>query len=94
MPPVSKGAQSMGNETIVWLHPTRGFGFIKPDVGDQDVYVHAKIFRECGVTIPLEGQRLSFEVGEHNGRRRRAVNLQIINEALPRRSVPTWQPTR
>ena len=67
----------MATGTLVWLHPTRGFGFIKPDAGEHDFYVHAAIFRECGVTMPLPGQRVIFEVGEHKGRRA-AINLQVV----------------
>jgi CspA family cold shock protein len=63
--------------TVIWLHPTRGFGFIKPDYGDSDFYVHAQIFRECGIAVPLNGQRIRFEVGEYKGRRA-AVNIKMI----------------
>jgi CspA family cold shock protein len=61
--------------TVKWLHPTKGFGFIKPDVGESDVYVHAELFRACGLAVPLVGQRICFEVGEHKGRPA-AVNLR------------------
>jgi CspA family cold shock protein len=66
--------------TVTWLHPTKGFGFIKPDVGESDIYVHAELFRTCGLAIPLVGQRISFELGHHKGRPA-AVNLRTGNLA-------------
>jgi CspA family cold shock protein len=68
----------MERGTVVWLHPTRGFGFIKPDFGEVDLYVHVQIFRQCGLTVPLQGQRVIFEVGQHKGRRA-AVKLKTIS---------------
>ena len=55
----------------------RGFGFIKPDGGQQDVFVHAKAF-PLDVT-PVEGDRVSFEVVVDSTRNRpQAVNVRPI----------------
>ena len=63
--------------TVIWLHPTGGFGFIKPDVSDSNLYVHTMRFVGDSVTAPRPGQRVTFELDDHQGKPT-AVNLQTI----------------
>lgn len=47
--------------TVKWFNPTKGFGFIHPDEGDKDVFVHQSALTKAGMRDLQEGQRISFE---------------------------------
>ena len=70
-------ALAMRTGTVEWFHENRGFGFIRPDLEERDVFVHAADIRQSGMRTLTKGQRIRFDIGEHNGRRA-AVNLQLI----------------
>ena len=48
--------------TVKWFNPTKGFGFIQPDDGGADVFVHISAVERAGMTSLQEGQKVSFEV--------------------------------
>jgi CspA family cold shock protein len=51
--------------SVRWFDPERGFGFLAPDDGSADVFVHAsEIVGDAGVRLLREGQAVEFEVGE------------------------------
>lgn len=47
--------------TVKWFNPTKGFGFIAPEDGSQDVFVHISAVERSGLGSLNEGQRVSFE---------------------------------
>ena len=51
----------MATGTVKWFNKTKGFGFIVPDQGDKDVFVHITAVLESGLQELTEGQRVSFE---------------------------------
>ena len=51
----------MATGTVKWFNKTKGFGFITPDDGDKDVFVHITAVVESGLTELVEGQKVSFE---------------------------------
>ena len=51
----------MATGTVKWFNKTKGFGFIIPDDGDKDVFVHITAVVESGLTELVEGQKVSFE---------------------------------
>ena len=54
---------------VTWFNPTRGYGFIAPESGGKDVFVHVSAVQPAGLRRLNEGQRLMFEVeGQQNGR--------------------------
>ncbi|HTJ01541.1 MAG TPA: cold-shock protein [Methylovirgula sp.] len=63
--------------TVKFFNATKGFGFIQPDNGDPDVFVHISAVERAGMRTIVEGQKLSFEVvkNERNGKVA-AENLQ------------------
>jgi CspA family cold shock protein len=63
--------------TVVWFHESRGYGFIRSDAGGKDLFFHMDEVRKAGMVAPVQGQRLSFDIGEHQ-QRRAAVNLRSI----------------
>ena len=54
--------------TVKWFNPAKGFGFIVPDGGGKDVFVHISSVERAGMQVLSEGQRVSFEVGTERGK--------------------------
>lgn len=52
----------MQTGTVKFFNATRGFGFIQPDEGGADVFVHATAVERAGLNAIVEGQKLNFEV--------------------------------
>ncbi|MEQ8699704.1 MAG: cold-shock protein [Bauldia litoralis] len=65
----------MTTGTVKFFNATRGFGFISPDDGSKDVFVHVTAVEQAGMTSIAEGQKLSFTV-QNDARGPKAVNLQ------------------
>lgn len=65
--------------TVKWFNPTKGFGFIVPDDGGNDVFVHISAVEKAGWKTLNEGQKLSFELQENRGKQA-AANLQAAEE--------------
>lgn len=47
---------------VKWFNPTKGFGFIQPDDGGNDVFVHISAVERAGMSTLQEGQKVSFEM--------------------------------
>ena len=67
----------MTTGTVKWFNATKGFGFIQPDSGDNDVFVHISAVEAAGLNHLAEGQKVSYEVEENRGKFS-AVNLQVV----------------
>jgi cold shock protein len=67
--------QSMSIGTVKFFNSTKGFGFIAPDGGGKDVFVHATAVETAGMRSLEEGQRVSFDV-QPDARGSKAVNLK------------------
>ncbi len=52
----------MTTGTVKWFSATKGFGFIAPDEGDKDVFVHITAVHDAGMQGLAEGQRVAFEI--------------------------------
>ena len=64
--------------TVKFFNSERGYGFVKPDDGGRDVFVHITAVERAGLTSLNEGQRLTFEVEpDKKGKGPKAVNLVI-----------------
>ncbi|HEY7610583.1 MAG TPA: cold-shock protein [Alphaproteobacteria bacterium] len=61
--------------TVKWFNNVKGFGFIQPQEGGKDVFVHISAVERAGMRTLVEGQRVSFEVQNERGRSA-AVNLK------------------
>lgn len=60
---------------VKWFNPTKGYGFIAPDTGGKDVFVHIGAVQKAGLRTLNENQKLAFEVEEQQNGRAAAVNL-------------------
>ena len=70
----------MSNGTVKWVNPTKGYGFIAPDTGGKDIFVHISAVQKAGLGALNEGQKVGFEVEQQQNGRAAAVNLS--NAAL------------
>ena len=52
----------MATGTVKWFNTTKGFGFIQPDNGGPDVFVHISAVERAGMTSLNEGQKINFEI--------------------------------
>ena len=67
----------MHTGVVKWFNPTKGFGFIKPDAGDKDVFVHISAVEAAGLGTLNEGDKISFELEKDRRGRESAVKLVI-----------------
>ena len=58
----------MANGTVKWFNPSKGFGFIQPDNGGQDVFVHITALDKAGLRTLNEGQKVSYELASEKGK--------------------------
>lgn len=65
----------MASGTVKWFNTQKGFGFIQPDDGGKDVFVHISAVQRAGMVSLNEGQKISFEVTTERGKTA-ATNLQ------------------
>lgn len=67
----------MSTGTVKWFNSTKGFGFIQPEEGGQDVFVHISAVERAGLRTLNEGQRVEFERQNERGKTA-AVNLKVL----------------
>ncbi len=67
----------MSTGTVKWFNPTKGFGFIQPEEGGPDVFVHISAVEKAGLRSLNEGQRVEYEMQEERGKTA-AVNLKTL----------------
>jgi CspA family cold shock protein len=63
--------------TVKWINTVKGYGFISPEVGEKDVFVHITQVQKCGLKRLFPGQNISFEKYDDRGRVA-AGNLQLL----------------
>ena len=66
----------MPTGTVKWFNAQKGFGFIQPDDGGKDVFVHISAVQRAGMTTLNENQKLSFEVQQGERGKSSAENLK------------------
>ena len=66
----------MQKGTVKWFNPTKGYGFIKPSIGDKDVFVHISAVERAGLSSLNEGQVVEYEEVSNRGKTS-AENLKV-----------------
>ena len=67
----------MSDGTVKWFNTTKGYGFIQPEDGGADVFVHISAVERAGLRSLTEGQRVSYELQKERGKTA-AVNLKPL----------------
>ena len=67
----------MTNGTVKFYNSTKGFGFITPEGGAKDVFVHASALEAGGIRSLAEGQKVSFDI-QPDARGSKAANLKAV----------------
>jgi cold shock protein len=68
----------MANGKVKWFNATKGYGFITPDDGSKDVFVHISAVEKAGLYKLNDGQAVSYELISNRGKAS-AENIQLIN---------------
>ena len=68
----------MATGTVKWFNTTKGFGFIAPETGGKDIFVHISAVERSGLTGLADNQKVSFDVEAGRDGREAAVNLELL----------------
>lgn len=68
----------MATGKVKWFNATKGFGFIAPDAGGQDVFVHISAVERAGLTGLADNQAISFDLEKGRDGRASAANLELL----------------
>jgi len=69
----------MANGTVKWFNATKGYGFIEPEDGSKDAFVHISAVERAGLRGLQEGQKISYELQEGRNGKVSAENLQVLD---------------
>ena len=69
----------MATGTVKWFNPTKGFGFIVPDEGGADAFVHISAVERAGLTTLNEGQRVNFDLEDGRNGKKSAENISVAD---------------
>jgi CspA family cold shock protein len=70
------GENDVAVGTVKWFNATKGYGFIQPDTGGKDVFVHISAVEKAGLSSLNEGAKVSYEVTSNRGKES-AENLRV-----------------
>lgn len=73
-----KKEDNMATGTVKWFNATKGFGFIAPDNGGKDVFVHISAVERAGLTGLSDNQKVSFDMEQSRDGRESASNLKLL----------------
>ena len=68
----------MATGTVKWFNATKGYGFIEPEDGSKDTFVHISAVERAGLSSLSEGQKVSYEVQPGQQGKSSAENLSVI----------------
>lgn len=67
----------MANGTVKWFNPSKGFGFIQPDNGGSDVFVHISAVEQAGLSGLDDNQKVTFELESGRNGKESATALKL-----------------
>ncbi len=70
----------MPTGVVKWFNASKGFGFIVPDEGSKDVFVHISALESTGLSSLLEGQRVEYEMGQDQKGRMSAATIALMDD--------------
>lgn len=69
----------MAKGTVKWFNSQKGFGFIQPDGGSRDIFLHISAVERAGLTSVGEGQKVTFDLERGRDGRESAANLKLVD---------------
>ena len=69
----------MANGTVKWFNATKGFGFIQPEGGSKDVFVHISALERAGLSSLDDGQKVTFDLESGRDGRESAANIALAD---------------
>nr|WP_321459487.1 cold-shock protein [uncultured Cohaesibacter sp.] len=69
----------MSTGTVKFFNTTKGYGFIEPEEGGKDAFVHISAVERSGLSTLSEGQKVSYELETGRNGKESAVNLQLVD---------------
>ena len=67
----------MANGTVKWFNATKGFGFIQPEHGSKDIFLHISALERAGIRDIRDGQAITFDVEKARDGRESATNVAL-----------------
>ncbi|MFG6084215.1 cold-shock protein [Paracoccus litorisediminis] len=68
----------MATGTVKWFNNDKGYGFIQPDAGGSDVFVHISAVERAGIRSLPEGQKISYEIQSGRNGKDSAIDLRLL----------------
>ena len=68
----------MANGTVKWFNTTKGYGFIAPETGGKDVFVHISAVERSGLTGLADNQKVSYDLASGRDGRESAENISLV----------------
>jgi len=69
----------MTTGSVKWFNPTKGYGFIEPNDGSKDAFVHISAVERAGLSTLREGQKIEFEIVPGDNGKSSAENLVVLD---------------
>jgi CspA family cold shock protein len=69
----------MATGTVKWFNPAKGYGFIQPEDGSSDAFVHISAVERAGLGSLNEGQKVSYEIQPGQNGKSSAENLKLVD---------------
>ena len=69
----------MPTGTVKWFNPTKGYGFIEPEDGSKDAFVHISAVERAGLSTLNEGQKVTFDVEPGRDGKSSAENISVVD---------------
>ena len=66
---------------VKWFNPQKGYGFITPDDGKKDIFVHISVVERSGISSLNENDKVSYDEARNNGKVS-AANIKVLNDQL------------
>lgn len=73
------GEKVLATGVVKWFNPAKGFGFIEPDDGSKDAFVHISAVERAGLSSLREGQKVSYDLQPGQNGKSSAENLSVVD---------------
>lgn len=68
----------MATGTVKWFNATKGYGFVQPDAGGKDVFLHVSALERAGLSSIADGEKISYELESGRDGRTSAASISLV----------------